>query len=115
MFYATVVKFTHGGKVPPQSHEIPAKRQGIPIMSMKTASAPRRIYTRNDVVHVCFAGKYFGPTGESELSLDHPVTLEPMESDGGRARVQVVQKRKGQPTVTETWRSINVPRKVRAA
>lgn len=80
---------------------------------MKTASAPRRIYTRNDVVHVCFSGKYFGPSGETELSLDHPVTLELLESDGGRARVQVVQKRKGQSTRTETWRSVNVPRNPR--
>lgn len=82
-------------------------------MSMKTASAPRRIYTRNDVVHVCFSGKYFGPGSESALSIEHPVTLELMESDGGRARVQVTQKRKGQATVTEVWRSINVPRKTR--
>lgn len=77
---------------------------------MKTASAPRRIYTRNDVVHVCFDGRFFGPVGESKLSLEHPVTLEKQESDGGRARVLVTQKRKGQPTATETWRSVNVPR-----
>lgn len=81
---------------------------------MKTASAPRRIYTRNDVVHVCFSGKYFGPTGESALSLDHPVTLALLDSDGGRARVEVTQKRKGQPTKTETWRSVNVPRNARS-
>lgn len=81
---------------------------------MKTASAPRRIYTRNSVVHVCFNGKYFGLTGETGLSLDHPVTLEPMPSDGGRARVQVVQKRKGHPTLVEVWRSISIPRNARA-
>lgn len=77
---------------------------------MKTASAPRRIYSRNDVTHVCFDGRTFGPTGASELSLSHPVTIEKLESDGGRARVSVTQKRKGQPTVVENWRTVNVPR-----
>lgn len=81
---------------------------------MKTASAPRRIYSRNDVTHVCFDGRTFGPTGESTLSMSHPVTIEKLESDGGRARVSVTQKRKGQPTVTETWRSVNVPRNPRS-
>jgi len=80
---------------------------------MKTASAPRRIYSRNDVTHVCFEGRTFGPTGESTLSLDVPVTITKLESDGGRARVEVVQKRKGQATLTEVWRSVNVPRRPR--
>jgi len=81
---------------------------------MKTASAPRRIYSRNDVTHVCFDGRTFGPVGESVLSLEHPVTIEKLESDGGRARVSVTQKRKGQPTKSETWRSVNVPRNPRS-
>jgi len=81
---------------------------------MKTASAPRRIYSRNAVVHVCFDGRTFGPTGESTLSLDFPVTIEKLESDGGRARVEVTQKRKGQKTIVEAWRTVNVPRIARA-
>jgi hypothetical protein len=82
---------------------------------MKTASAPRRIYVRNSVTHVCFDGRTFGPVGESALSLDFPVTLEKLESDGGRARIQVTQKRKGQKTLVETWRTVNVPRNTKAA
>lgn len=81
---------------------------------MKTASAPRRIYSRNDVTHVCFDGRTFGPAGDSTLSLAHPVTIEKLESDGGRARVEVTQKRKGQKTVVETWRSVSVPRNPRS-
>lgn len=81
---------------------------------MKTASAPRRIYVRNAVTHVCFDGRTFGPVGESTLSLDHPVTIEKLESDGGRARVEVTQKRKGQKTIVEAWRTVNVPRIARA-
>ncbi len=81
---------------------------------MKTASDPRRIYSRNDVTHVCFDGRTFGPVGESALSLEHPVTIEKLESDGGRARVSVSQKRKGQKTAVETWRSVAVPRNPRS-
>lgn len=77
---------------------------------MKTNSAPRRIYSRNDVTHVCFEGRTFGPCNESEIVFDLPVTCEKLESDGGRARVVVTQKRPGMKTVVETWRSISVPR-----
>jgi len=80
---------------------------------MKTASAPRRIYSRNNVTHVCFEGRTFGPGAESELTLDLPVTCEKLESDGGRARVQVSQRRPGQKTLVESWRSISVPRNPR--
>jgi hypothetical protein len=84
-------------------------------MSMKTASAPRRIYVRNDVIHVCFNGRTFGPPADSQITPIAPVTLEKMASDGGRARVQVTQKRKGQPTIVEAWRTVNVPCKHREA
>lgn len=80
---------------------------------MKTASAPRRIYVRNAVTHVCFEGKTYAPTGDSGLSLEHPVTIAKLDSDGGRARVEVTQKRKGQATKVETWRSVSVPRNPR--
>jgi len=83
-------------------------------MSMKSATAPRQIYVRNAITHVCFEGKFFGPTGgETKLSLEHPVTIEKAASDGGRSRITVTQKRKGQKTMNETWRSVTVPRKAR--
>lgn len=83
---------------------------------MKSATAPRRIYTRNGIVHVCFAGKYFAPVGgETKLDLDGTVTIEEAEADGKskRAQVNVTQKKKGQAAVTETWRSVKVPRTAR--
>ena len=83
-------------------------------MSMKTLSAPRRIYSRNDVTHVCFEGRTYGTAAVSELSLDLPVTCEKLKSDGGRARIMVTQPRKDGPALTETWRSVSVPRKARA-
>ena len=83
-------------------------------MSMKTSTTPRRIYTRNAVTHVLFEGRTFGAPADSELSLDYTVTCESMPSDGGRARVQVTQKRKGQKTLVEAWRTVTVPRKPRA-
>ena len=78
---------------------------------MKSLSAPRRLYTRNGVTHICLSGKYFAPElgSESKLSLEHTVTCEAMPSDGGRARIEVTQARRGVKTVTEIWRSCNVP------
>ena len=83
-------------------------------MSMKTAQTPRRIYNRNGVTHACFEGRTFGPVGESALSLELPVTCEKVKSDGGRARVEVSQRRPGQATLVEVWRSVRVPCKPRA-
>lgn len=83
-------------------------------MSMKTASSPRRIYSRNDVVHVCFDGRTYGAPAGSALNLDFPVTCEKLPSDGGKARVAVTQKRSHQKTLVESWRSCAVPSKPRA-
>ena len=83
-------------------------------MSMKTSETPRRIYTRNGVTHVLFEGRTFGAPAESVLSLEHPVTCEKLPSDGGRARVEVTQRRGGRPSLTETWRTVTVPRKPRS-
>ena len=83
-------------------------------MSMKTSDSPRRIYVRNAVTHVCFDGRTFAPTGETAFDMKLPVILEKLESDGGRARVKATQRRPGKSTLTETWRSINVPRTPKA-
>lgn len=83
-------------------------------MSMKTTESPRRIYVRNGVTHVCFDGRTFAPVGESAFDLKLPIVLEKLESDGGRARVEATQRRPGKATISETWRSINVPRNPRA-
>lgn len=77
---------------------------------MKTTESPRSLYRRNGVIHTCFGGKYYGPTGESLVKLDLPVTCSKLESDGGRARVEVTQRQPGRANVVETWRSVNVPR-----
>jgi hypothetical protein len=85
---------------------------------MKSATAPRRIYTRNGVTHVCFAGKYFAPpSGETKLDVDGTVTIEEAEADGKSKRAQVVltQKKKGQAAKSETWRSVKVPRTARTS
>jgi hypothetical protein len=84
-------------------------------MSMKTSDSPRRIYSRNGIIHVCFEGKTWAPPkGETALSLEHDVVCEKAASDGGRARVIVTQKRKGQKNQSETWSSVQVPRNARS-
>jgi hypothetical protein len=78
-------------------------------MSMKTSTTPRRIYVRNGVTHICFEGRTFGPRdGESVINTEVQVTVTPVESDGGRARIKVSQRR-GTRTFTEIWRSVKVP------
>lgn len=84
-------------------------------MSMKSSDSPRRIYTRNGIVHVCFEGKTFAPPkGETGLDMEHEVTCATMESDGGKARVEVTQKKSKQKAKHESWRAVAVPRNPRA-
>jgi hypothetical protein len=59
----------------------------------------RRLYPRKSVTLVCFEGRLYG-RDESELHTDVRAHVTKMPSDGGRARVSVVQG-----PVTETWRS----------
>lgn len=77
-------------------------------MSMKSSDSPRRLYTRRGIVHVCLEGKYFGPNGDTAISLDQPVVVTKVASDGGRARVEVTQKRPGRSTLKETWRTVSL-------
>jgi hypothetical protein len=76
---------------------------------MRAQSDPRRVYNRNDVVHVCYGGVYFSPgNGGTQINTDREVRIEVLDSAGGRKRIQVKQ-RVGQKTVTETWREAKVP------
>ena len=76
---------------------------------MIAQDAPHRIYSRNQVVHVCFAGWYFAPTaGKTAVNLDGKVRLELLEPVKGKQRVQVTQGR-----TKEVWREATVPVKHR--
>jgi hypothetical protein len=83
---------------------------------MKSATAPRRIYVRNGITHVCFAGKTFAPPkGETTLDLEGTVTIEETEGNAKTKKAQVIltQKKKGKAALTETWQSVKVPRTAR--
>lgn len=76
---------------------------------MKARTEPHRVYTRNDVVHVCFNGAYFGPgKAGTRLKTDREVQVEELDAVGGRKRVAVKQ-RVGKRTLREVWRATNVP------
>lgn len=71
---------------------------------MKPVNAPRRLYVRKSVTHICYAGKIFG----SKTSVIDPkleVTVEPLPSDGGNARIKVTQRKPHAKVITETWRT----------
>lgn len=73
---------------------------------MKTADAPRRVYVRNDVIHVCFAGKTFSPVqGKTDIPVGGQVTIE----DLGRGKVTVTYKKPKQAAIVETWNVRKVP------
>lgn len=76
----------------------------------KPSAAPRRLYSRNGKAFVNFAGKFYGAPSDSALDLDFPVTCVKLDSDGGRARIEVSQRKPHSKTLTETWRSVEVPR-----
>jgi hypothetical protein len=82
---------------------------------MKTSTSPRRLYVRNAIVHLCFDGRYFGATAATEMNMKLPVTCVKLPSDGGRSRVEVTQKRPGQTTLVEVWRSCSITHKNKAA
>lgn len=79
-------------------------------MSMKSTNSPRRVYCRNEVYHVLYAGTTFG-TKETVLRLDLPVKIEG-QGDGTIKLTQRAPKKKG---VTEVWSPIVVPCKARKA
>lgn len=76
-------------------------------MAMRSASAPRRVYSHKGTLLVMIGGTYFSPGKEAtEINVDKEVRTEMLESAGGRKRIQVSQ-RAGKKTVTETWRQAN--------
>lgn len=73
-------------------------------MSMRSATSPRRVYARNGSPIICYAGVYFGPGAktESKINVEKEVTVEVLDSVGGRKRIAVTQ-RNGKGKVTENW------------
>lgn len=79
---------------------------------MKDSNAPRRVYTRNDVIHVCFGGKTFAPVGgDTEIKVGAHVKVE--VGDNGSATI--TWKRPKQKAITETWKARKVPVNPRSA
>lgn len=76
----------------------------------KPSNSPRRLYSRNGKAFVNFSGKFYGAPSDSALSLDYEVVCVKLPSDGGRARIEVTQRRPHAKTLTEMWRSVEVPR-----
>jgi hypothetical protein len=73
-------------------------------MSMRSSSAPRRVYSRGGSFVVCYGGVYFGPkaSAESKINVEKEVTIEVLDSAGGKKRIAVTQRGKA-GKVTETW------------
>lgn len=81
-------------------------------MSMKSASAPRRVYVRNGVTHTLYAGEVFGTKEESkiEASDKHLVKIV----GNGDGTITVTQRKPGKAGVSETWSKVKVPCHARA-
>src|SRR5581483_5245129 len=81
----------------PQQNE-----NGEEAMSMKSANAPRRVYSRNNVLHVLFAGEHFGTKADSKIIAN------------GDGTITVTQRKPGKAGVSETWGKVKVPCNARA-
>lgn len=76
-------------------------------MSMKNATSPRRVYTRKDATIVLFAGRmYSAKSTATKVVSVLPVTCNKLPSDGGRARIEVIQQVSDELTVREVWRTL---------
>ena len=73
-------------------------------MSMRSSTAPRRIYTRSGTNLLCFGGLYFAPPGKGETKInpEREVHVEVLDRAGGKAHVEVSQKVGGKK-VAEKW------------
>lgn len=74
-------------------------------MSMLKATDPRRVYSRNEVIHVCYGGLTFGPPDGSKIKLDTPVKIV----GNGDGTVSVTQRKPKQKGITESWSKVRVP------
>ncbi len=85
-------------------------------------SKPRKIYKRQGIVHICFAGSLYAPLDSeaSKVDRDLPIhvdgefdaeTIEGVERDCIKV-FQAVPKKKG---VREFWYSVEIPAKREAS
>lgn len=86
-------------------------------MSMRSSSAPRRVYTRSGSLVVCYGGVYFGPPAnkETKINSEKEVTIEVLENSGGKKRIAVTQKAGKAGKVTENWNEKKLVFKERGA
>jgi hypothetical protein len=82
-------------------------------MSMKSASAPRRVYVRNGIIHTLYSGTVFG-TKESKIVPSDKETLFVRIEGTGDGKIRVTQRRPKQKGVTEVWGPVKVPSQPRA-
>ena len=80
-------------------------------MSMKSTNDPRRVYCRNGVTHVLYAGTVFGTKEESAISTKHPVKIE----GNGDGTITISQRLPFRAATEEKWGKVKVPSKERAA
>lgn len=80
-------------------------------MSMKSYSAPRRIYSSKGTVVFCFGGKLFAPSPGAETTFRKavPVTVESVTEDGG---LVVKQRKPHAKVLCETWYPLAAPEAV---
>lgn len=73
-------------------------------MPMLSRSSPRRVYCRNGVTHVLYAGGVFGTQSATPIRTDHPVRIKG-EGDG---TITVSQRINHSKAVVETWSIVKV-------
>jgi hypothetical protein len=75
---------------------------------MRATDDLRRVYKRNQVTHVCFAGLTFSPGKLCQINPEKEVKIAELEPDRGKKRI-LVSQRIGQKTIKETWKQAQIP------
>jgi hypothetical protein len=63
----------------------------------------RKVYKRNDVVHVCFAGSFYAPADSGSTAISPPAKAVASLNEDGSLTVASGE-------VSETWAKAEVPR-----
>lgn len=71
----------------------------------------RRTYTRRGIVHICFAGAHWAPSGATGFRLDKPITR--VELGAAEDTVLVFQSVNRKKATQEVWARVVIPRRPR--
>ncbi len=75
----------------------------------------RKVYKRNSIVHICFAGAFYAPEDSEATEILPGAAVKATLVDEDGTSLKVFQPRKGKKGLRETWVLTVVPRGAKRA